>query len=332
VVTEGHALVAGRHRLEAARLLGWDTVPVVVVSLNELQTELASLDENLVRNDLSRLEQFEHLARRAELVAALGQRRGPGRHANPASVAGLARTTAESGLSGRTLKRAEQVVRSIPQEVRDLIRMTELADNATELLHLARLGPDEQRDVAGLAAAGRTGTVHDLKLIARRERVREEAAWHAAQATVSDDQCVRVGDFRKGDWVADGEAALVLCDPPYADVPLYGDLARFAARTLRPGGFLAVYADVLRLPQVLVLVSNHLDYFWTLAIQFTGVAKQDNTHRVRSAWKPVLLFNKRPRRKNHPTGCMIWSGAGAMPRGTTRGSSRSRRPPIWWSG
>src|SRR4051812_23697724 len=61
VVTEQNKLVAGGHRLEAVKRLGWTTVPVTVIELSDLQADLAAIDENLVRNDLSRLERFEHV-------------------------------------------------------------------------------------------------------------------------------------------------------------------------------------------------------------------------------------------------------------------------------
>ena len=65
-------LVFGWHRLEACKLLGWDEIEATVVSAEDaLRAELAEIDENLIRNELTALERAEHLARRKELYEQL---------------------------------------------------------------------------------------------------------------------------------------------------------------------------------------------------------------------------------------------------------------------
>ncbi|MCM1543600.1 MAG: ParB N-terminal domain-containing protein [Blautia sp.] len=64
-------LIAGLHRLEAVRLLGWTEVECTVSSLEGLQAELAEIDENFVRNDLSAIEYSEMLLRRKEIYESL---------------------------------------------------------------------------------------------------------------------------------------------------------------------------------------------------------------------------------------------------------------------
>ncbi|MEN6487655.1 MAG: ParB N-terminal domain-containing protein [Smithella sp.] len=70
-VTSGNVLLAGLHRIEAAKMLGWDEIKAELFEGNELECELAEIDENLMRNDLTVLEQGEHLARRQELSRIL---------------------------------------------------------------------------------------------------------------------------------------------------------------------------------------------------------------------------------------------------------------------
>jgi DNA-binding transcriptional ArsR family regulator len=55
----------------ALRELGWDEVPVVVVELDALRAELATLDENIVRYELTELERAEMEARRREIYETL---------------------------------------------------------------------------------------------------------------------------------------------------------------------------------------------------------------------------------------------------------------------
>ncbi|NBK80051.1 hypothetical protein D5272_16080 [bacterium D16-76] len=52
-IDQGHTLIAGRHRLEAAKLLGWTEIECTVTDLQGLQAELAEIDENFVRKNLS---------------------------------------------------------------------------------------------------------------------------------------------------------------------------------------------------------------------------------------------------------------------------------------
>ena len=61
-------LVAGLHRLEAARKLGWEDIDCIFVDLDDLDRQLWEIDENLCRADLTDLERAQHTARRAEVV------------------------------------------------------------------------------------------------------------------------------------------------------------------------------------------------------------------------------------------------------------------------
>jgi len=45
-------LVAGLHRLEACKALQWEAIPINFFEGDELDAELAEIDENLKRNDL----------------------------------------------------------------------------------------------------------------------------------------------------------------------------------------------------------------------------------------------------------------------------------------
>lgn len=60
-------LIAGLHRLEAVKRLGWTEVDCTVSSLEGLAAELAEIDENIVRSDMSTLEYGEILLRRKEI-------------------------------------------------------------------------------------------------------------------------------------------------------------------------------------------------------------------------------------------------------------------------
>lgn len=56
-------LIAGYHRLEACKRLGMDKIQANVRKVDEVHAELAEIDENLIRNELTALERCEQLAR-----------------------------------------------------------------------------------------------------------------------------------------------------------------------------------------------------------------------------------------------------------------------------
>lgn len=66
-IDQENVLIAGLHRLEAAKSLGWAEIVCTISSLEGLQAELAEIDENIVRSDLSVLEYGEMLLRRKEI-------------------------------------------------------------------------------------------------------------------------------------------------------------------------------------------------------------------------------------------------------------------------
>ena len=65
---KGYVLIAGRHRLEAVRQLGLGCIMATVLDrLTANEAELAEIDENLVRAELTPIERDLHVARRKQL-------------------------------------------------------------------------------------------------------------------------------------------------------------------------------------------------------------------------------------------------------------------------
>lgn len=166
-VLDGGRLIAGYHRLEACRRLGWTTVPVMVAPLSAPEAELAEIDENLVRNDLTVLERGEHLARRKVLyeeahpeakagaARAAGMNRSLGNNVGEIISPTFAQDTASRiGVSSRTIQQEVQIADSISPAVKDAIRAHDLADSKTELLKLSRLEPATQAEVATKITSG----------------------------------------------------------------------------------------------------------------------------------------------------------------------------------
>ncbi|HYD00958.1 MAG TPA: MT-A70 family methyltransferase [Phycisphaerales bacterium] len=183
-ITPTNRLVAGNHRLEACRIIGLRDIPANVVELSDLQLELAEIDENLVRNELTVLERSEHLARRQEIYEALhpetkaGTKGALTKHHGKAATETIsfADATAQAiGSSPRTVQHETQIAKRLAPDVKERLRETEIADNKTELLRLARLPADEQRQVVDKLEAG-ASNVRTAKNLTVADAIRKEPA------------------------------------------------------------------------------------------------------------------------------------------------------------
>lgn len=115
VVTSGvPILVAGRHRLEAAKRLGWSQIDCFEIDDDAIKAELWEIAENLHRCDLTKEQRDDHIRRYAELIeakAAVAVKVGQPVTVSPANGGrgnkGVARQIADAtGLSKRTISRA----------------------------------------------------------------------------------------------------------------------------------------------------------------------------------------------------------------------------------
>lgn len=109
---------------------------------------------------------------------------------------------------------------------------------------------------------------------------------------------VRRGDFREVLKDVNG-VSLILTDPPYPKdfLPLWGDLGKWASAALADDGLLVAYSGQMFLPQVLELLSQHLDFWWCGAVVHKGTGNLTPLgHPVRKVvnkWKPLVMFMKR---------------------------------------
>ena len=177
----GGRLVAGRHRLEACRRLGWEDIPAEVRDLEGLQAELAEIDENFIRADLTELQRAEHLTRRQEIHEALHPatkqggapgKAGGGKKAKNDTVSSFAEETAQRiGASKRTVQRLVRIGQKIVPEARAVLQGHEVANNQKELLRLARVEPENQVAVAERVVSGEAKYVGTGAAILRREEL-----------------------------------------------------------------------------------------------------------------------------------------------------------------
>lgn len=151
--TDGNVcLVAGAHRLAAAKKLGLAEVPVVLVEGNDVELRLAEIAENLHRVDLTTLERDEQLAEWIRLTeakrvqssqsATIESKRVDGRGHRPEG--GVNAASRELGVSKADAHRAVKVADLAP-EAKKAARELRLDDNRTALLEAAQHAEPEQQ-------------------------------------------------------------------------------------------------------------------------------------------------------------------------------------------
>ena len=159
-VTQDNTLIAGLHRLEAAKLLGWTEIECTVSDADGLQAELAEIDENFVRAGLSHRELGDLLLRRKELYEAIhpetrqGQRNGQTAKNDKLTVLAakpFSEDTADKlGISKRTVEQLVQTAANLTPEAKKIIRDADDKITKGAALKISRLPPDQQEEAAAV--------------------------------------------------------------------------------------------------------------------------------------------------------------------------------------
>jgi ParB-like chromosome segregation protein Spo0J len=139
-------LVTGLHRLEAAKLLGWDSIDAVCLDGDERHARLWQISENLHRADLTVLERDEQIAEWLRLIADKGAVSGQvvqkTRSGRPEG--GLSRAARRLPVPGSSeearRKLVERAIRvdSISPEAKAAATSIGLANNQAALLAVAK--------------------------------------------------------------------------------------------------------------------------------------------------------------------------------------------------
>ena len=173
-VTGDHTLIAGLHRLEAAKKLGWTEVECNISDMDALHTELAEIDENVIRTGLSDLELSELLARRKKIYETLHPatiaRNLPGHASNYESSSDkltgeekpFSQDTAEKmGVSPRTVERHIQIAENLTPEAKEILRSADTKITKQNLTKLSRLKPEHQTEAAKRLTKGTIKSVDE---------------------------------------------------------------------------------------------------------------------------------------------------------------------------
>lgn len=180
-VDRDYILIAGLHRLEAVKLLGWKKIECNVSSLEGLQAELAEIDENFIRNDLETVEFGKMLMRRKEIYEMLypqskngGDRKSEKIRTRPARSdpdKSFVRDTADKlGISPRSVEEKIQIARDVTPAAQEIIQGTNRKIKKKDLLKLSRMEPEQQEHAAAQLAAGEIKSADEFQPSARPEQ------------------------------------------------------------------------------------------------------------------------------------------------------------------
>lgn len=135
-------LVAGRHRLEAAKLLGWDKIDCFILDCSEDEAEMWEISENLHRAELTVIQRSEQVARWVQLAGAvLRQVDAKGR---PES--GKRKASRELNIPEPEVRRAVSIANLTPEAKAAAVEAG-LDDNQSALLAAAKVEPEKQVEV-----------------------------------------------------------------------------------------------------------------------------------------------------------------------------------------
>ena len=184
-------LVAGRHRLEAAKALGWDEIECFVLNCSEDEAEMWEISENLHRAELTVVQRSEQVARWTSLADKLAQL-DPVSKGGRGKESGTRKAARDLNLDRNEVRRALRIA-SLTEEAKQAAQERGLDDNQSALLAAAVVAPERQveaihnfADAKLRAAADKANvpTPKDWSDVEGEQMRRLMAAWNAASPNV----------------------------------------------------------------------------------------------------------------------------------------------------
>lgn len=185
VVNEENELISGGRRYSALKELGIEEAPVHVVTKSELQQELMSIDENLVRLNLNKIEFEKCLSRGREIYEEINptatkfdeedltikeeneiQTNKPNEHRSFVDM-----TAEKTGLSKKVIKSAIDRDLKSSESVKQLRQFGEI--NASQANEIIKLDKDAQEKIAEHVVGKSAREIKDLVTLAKEKGVQE---------------------------------------------------------------------------------------------------------------------------------------------------------------
>lgn len=170
VISPDNVILAGARRYQAMLNLGFTEAPVMVADLSALESELVSIDENLVRKDLTKIEIEGHLRRAKEIYQALNP------HEDSAPVV-TKNADDESIEIEKVVLPAEKFLNMVsektglsPKQIHEAINRDELAsNNVKEARKNGELSLSQTNEIVKLKKEDQQKSLSHLKALPVRE-------------------------------------------------------------------------------------------------------------------------------------------------------------------
>jgi len=166
-------LIAGSHRLEAYKQLGFKEIPSLIIDVDNLTAELVEIDENLIRKSLTSFENFEQLNRRKEIYELLypeSKRENKVKSnlkqftdseiiSSSVQKTFTQDTAEKTGKSQRSIQQSVQIANNIPDEVKEEIKGSKIENNKTDLLELSKQPAEKQKELVEKVKSGKAKSI-----------------------------------------------------------------------------------------------------------------------------------------------------------------------------
>lgn len=137
---ESAILISGRHRLEAAKSLGWDFIDCCFFHISDAEARMREITENLHRSDLTTLERAEQIEEWRVLCEEAARVQVAPSHP---SERGLKKTARELNTTREEIRRAEKIAKITP-EAKAAAKAAGLDNNQSKLLEIAKAPAEQQ--------------------------------------------------------------------------------------------------------------------------------------------------------------------------------------------
>ncbi len=282
VVNQNKELVCGRRRFEAVKSLGWETVPVVMITTTDDIDKLSkTLAENIERKNL---DWQEEVKAKAEIDQLMREKYG----------------SVQRGGDRKSYEHKNQMSDSDIWSQDKPMLDSDIGwkqDKTAELLNQSRSLITEDIQLANALDKYPELKKSKTKSEAKRRLARIKKLENKPKIESDIKPMIKHGDFREliRD-IPDNSIDLVFTDPPYGKeyLDLWETLAQESARVLKPGKFLITYVGKSHLPEVINSLNKHLSYYWICSMEFKNGQVSVFDKNIWTKFRPILIYSNPP--------------------------------------
>jgi len=298
-----YVLLDGHHRYDLAQKHRLDYSTVEMEFADESEAVQWVLRNQLARRNLTD-EQRTLILGRLYNQMKLAQGRPPeskksanfapfsGSHATSRYVASL------HGVGYRTVQNAAEFAKAVDAlaevepKAANAILLGKVPDAKTAL---PKVEPELLPKVAERIARGDAQSVKEAVRAVKQEEAMRWVEKTNPETELPPTIRLYTGDFREVLATLPPESVdAIITDPPYLleYIPLFEQLAEYAARLLKPHGVLVVMTPHLHLPEVLNRMTPHLRYRWICVYHMGDTKANVSAAKIATSWKPLLVFTR----------------------------------------